>query len=140
MREAKAGRAVMRISPAQLSESKCPSLADSFRLNGFAQRGSGDERVGGHKSVQLAPRGRRRDGHGATYRSAFVRPPFPNLFRRAARLLRPRRRFPLYSWTGRGRTLPNYYSQLWQKWSTRSFHPCSFKYSSECIFLAVLER
>ena len=97
MREAKAGRAVMRISPAQLSESKCPSLADSFRLNGFAQRGSGDERVGGHKSVQLAPRGRRRDGHSATYRSAFVRPPFPNLFRRAARLLPPRRRFPLYS-------------------------------------------
>ena len=72
----------------------------SFCLNGFARRAG--ERVWGHKSVQLPPSPDGRRTH--TEARSFVRSPFPDLFRRAARSVaclrrppRPRRPFPLYS-------------------------------------------
>ena len=99
---------VMRISPAQPVRPVRPVRPHgSFRLNGFAQRGM-DGGTSEYGAISLSSSRRRTDGRHIQKR---VRSPFPNLFRRAARLPSARARsvlvirpFPLYSGrTGRER-------------------------------------
>ena len=94
----------------------------SFCLNGFARRAG--ERVWGHKSVQLPPAPD--DGRIQKRVRSFA---IPGLIQTCCtlgrlpplRLVLVVRFLSIVGGMGEGRTLPNYYSRLWQKGSTRSY-------------------
>ena len=104
-------------------QSKWPSLADFLLLEWFCT--AGEERVWGHKSVQLPPAPD--DGRIQKRVRSFA---IPGLIQTCCtlgrlpplRLVLVVRFLSIVGGMGEGRTLPNYYSRLWQKGSTRSYN------------------
>ena len=112
-----------RISPAQsVRQSKWPSLADFLLLEWFCTAGEGASEYGAISlSNSLPPRTRTTDAYRSAFVLSFAIPGLIQTCCTLACLLLVVRFLSIVGGMGEGRTLPNYYSRLWQKGSTRSY-------------------